>query len=143
MKLFVALLLASAVSIAPPLAAQPRAQADTVDPTVPTQLPRTAIPHHYAVTVTPHVSKLAFDGRVAIDLEVMKPARQLVLNAADLRFATATLRPAKGGAALSGRVSVIDLAISQEHEWLIVDYKTGVPRGDESMENFIDRMRER
>lgn len=44
---------------------------------------------------------------------------------------------------LSGRVSVIDLAISQEHEWLIVDYKTGVPRGDESMENFIDRMRER
>jgi len=105
-KLFVALLLASAVSIAPPLAAQPRAQADTVDPSVPTQLPRTAIPHHYAVTVIPHASKLTFDGRVAIDLEVIKATRQLVLNAADLKFASATLRPAKGGAALVGRVSV-------------------------------------
>jgi aminopeptidase N len=105
-KLFVALLLASAVSIAPPLAAQPRTQADTVDPSVPTQLPRTAIPHHYAITVTPQASKLTFDGRVAIDLEVIEPTRQLVLNAADLKFATATLRPAQGGAELSGRVIV-------------------------------------
>jgi ATP-dependent exoDNAse (exonuclease V) beta subunit len=44
---------------------------------------------------------------------------------------------------LSGRVSVIDLAISQEHEWLVVDYKTGVPRPDESVDVFIARMRER
>lgn len=42
---------------------------------------------------------------------------------------------------LSGRVSVIDLAISQEENWLVVDYKTGVPGPDESTEQFAQRMR--
>ncbi len=44
---------------------------------------------------------------------------------------------------LSGRVSVIDLAISQEEGWLVVDYKTGLPRPDESRERFIERMKRR
>ncbi|HUH59350.1 MAG TPA: UvrD-helicase domain-containing protein [Candidimonas sp.] len=44
---------------------------------------------------------------------------------------------------ISGRVSVIDLAISQEQDWLVVDYKTGVPRADEPVDVFAGRMRER
>jgi ATP-dependent exoDNAse (exonuclease V) beta subunit len=44
---------------------------------------------------------------------------------------------------VSGRVSVIDLAISQEQDWLVVDYKTGVPHAAESQEAFALRMRER
>lgn len=43
----------------------------------------------------------------------------------------------------SGRVSVIDLAISQERGWLIVDYKTGRPGEGESVGAFCARMRER
>jgi ATP-dependent exoDNAse (exonuclease V) beta subunit len=43
---------------------------------------------------------------------------------------------------VSGRVSVIDLAISQEREWLVVDYKTGIPREGESVDAFSARMRE-
>ncbi|MFL6850654.1 MAG: M1 family metallopeptidase [Sphingomicrobium sp.] len=112
MKFFVALLLASAALGGVPASAQFLPKADTVDPSLPTQLPRTAIPHHYAISVTPHAQRLAFDGRVAIDLDVIKPTRELVLNAADLRFASATLRPAKGGATLTGRVSVNDEAQS-------------------------------
>ena len=105
----VALLLASAtVLLAAPssLPAQNSTQVDTVDTTLPTQLPRTAIPHHYALTVTPHAERLSFDGRVGIDLDVIKPTSELVLNAADLTFASATLRAAKGGAPLAGRVTV-------------------------------------
>ena len=30
---------------------------------LPTQLPRTAVPHHYAITVTPHAERLTFDGK--------------------------------------------------------------------------------
>ena len=37
-------------------------------------------------TVTPHAERLAFDGTVAIDLEIVKPTSVLVLNAADLRL---------------------------------------------------------
>jgi aminopeptidase N len=101
MKL-VAVLLAS-IALAVPASAQN--QVDTVDPNVPTQLPRTAIPHHYAVTVTPHAGKLTFDGSVAIDLNVMEPTRELVLNAADLSLASATLR-ATNGAPLKGSIKL-------------------------------------
>ena len=108
MKPVVALLASAAFAIAAPAAllAQARTPADTVDTSLPTQLPRTAVPHHYAITVTPHASKLAFDGKVTIDLEVTKATNELVLNAADLRIATATLRAASGGAPLTAKVGV-------------------------------------
>ena len=60
----------SAVPASSSLAAQP--QADTVDTRVPTQLPRTAVPHHYAITLTPHADRLVFDATVAIDLDVVQ-----------------------------------------------------------------------
>ena len=50
------------------LPAQPAGHVDTVDASLPTQLPRTAIPHHYALNVTPHAERLTFDGTAAIDL---------------------------------------------------------------------------
>jgi aminopeptidase N len=109
----VSILLASAaILLAAPsaLPAQNIGQVDTVDPNLPTQLPRTAIPHHYAVTVTPHAQQLTFDGNVAIDLDVVEPTPALVLNAADMTFSSARLIPAAGGAPLIGRVIVDDNA---------------------------------
>src|SRR5690349_12805775 len=112
MKFAVALLAsASLVAVIPAaLSAAPApVQADTVDSSAHTQLPRTAVPHHYALTVTPHADRLSFDGTVAIDLQVIKRTRELVLNAADLQFASANLKPATGRA-LSGKVSVDEKA---------------------------------
>ncbi len=43
----------------------------------------------------------------------------------------------------AGKVSVIDLALSTDEGWLIVDYKTGKPRPDETQDQFAHRMRER
>ncbi|UHL65729.1 UvrD-helicase domain-containing protein [Paralcaligenes sp. KSB-10] len=43
----------------------------------------------------------------------------------------------------AGRVSVIDLAISEEKGWLVVDYKTGIPWPDDTPDTFAARMRER
>ena len=76
MKFVAALLASAALASSLPAVAAPPQQADTVDPSLPTQLPRTAIPHHYAITVTPHAERLTFDGDVAIDLEVIKPTRR-------------------------------------------------------------------
>ena len=107
----VSMLLASAaILLAAPsaLPAQNAAEVDTVDPSLPTQLPRTAIPHHYAVTVTPHARELTFDATVAIDLEVVKPTPELVLNAVDMTFSSASLVPAGGGAPLTGHVTIDD-----------------------------------
>ncbi|HEY9281308.1 MAG TPA: UvrD-helicase domain-containing protein [Eoetvoesiella sp.] len=44
---------------------------------------------------------------------------------------------------ISGRVSVIDLAIAHEGGWLVVDYKTGVPAAGEPVDAFSQRMRVR
>lgn len=108
MKSYAALLASAAIALTTPasILAQPSVQKDTVDPSVPTQLPRTAVPHHYAVTITPHAQRLTFDGKVAIDLEVLKATQTLVLNAADLKFTSATLRSANGSTPLVARVAL-------------------------------------
>ena len=82
--------LTSAAAIAQP-------QNDTVDTSLPTQLPREAVPHHYSLTVTPNPDQLSFDGSVAIDLQILKPTRTLTLNAADLSFKKAAITPAGNG----------------------------------------------
>lgn len=42
-----------------------------------------------------------------------------------------------------GRVSIIDLAISQQDEWLIVDFKTAAPHEGQSLDEFSKLMRAR
>ncbi|HYX47736.1 MAG TPA: M1 family metallopeptidase, partial [Sphingomicrobium sp.] len=91
MKSVASLLASAALALALPSAAEAVQQQDTVDASLPTQLPRTAIPHHYAIKVTPNAKALTFDGAVAIDLELIKPTATLVLNAANLSFAKVTL----------------------------------------------------
>lgn len=44
---------------------------------------------------------------------------------------------------ITGRVSIIDLAISQADHWLVVDYKTSAPHHDETVEQFSARMKTR
>jgi ATP-dependent exoDNAse (exonuclease V) beta subunit len=41
----------------------------------------------------------------------------------------------------AGKVSVIDLALSEQNAWLIVDYKTACPQPNESAHQFAARMR--
>jgi len=106
MKSVAALLASAALAFAAPVHAAPAQRVDTVDPTLPTQLPRTAIPHHYAISVTPHADRLTFDGEVGIDLDVTKPTQAIVLNAAELDLASATLQPARGGPAVSAQISL-------------------------------------
>jgi aminopeptidase N len=108
MKPFAMLLASAAILVAAPsaLPAQNPGQVDTVDASLPTQLPRTAVPHHYALTITPHADRLTFDGNVEIDLEVIKPTSTLTFNAADLTFSSAALRNDVGDAGVPGNVTI-------------------------------------
>jgi aminopeptidase N len=78
----------------------PSAEASSIT----TQLPRTAKPTHYAVEITPHADKMRFDGKVAIDISVLQPTDQIVLQAASLSFARGTLTQ-KGGKPQSAKIS--------------------------------------
>jgi aminopeptidase N len=73
-----------------------------------TQLPANARPSHYVVEVTPHADKMAFDGKVRIDLQVLEPTSTLVLQAVNMTFANSALAAAggKGGKPMVAKVSV-------------------------------------
>ena len=72
-----------------------------------TQLPRNVEPRHYEIQVTPHADKLAFDGKVSIDLQVLEPTATIVLNQVDMSFPKVVLTP-KGGKALPAPTVAVD-----------------------------------
>jgi aminopeptidase N len=49
-------------------------------------LPDSVVPQHYDIEIVPDVEHLSFRGRVRIDVEVVRPTKTIVLNAADLTF---------------------------------------------------------
>jgi aminopeptidase N len=70
-----------------------------------TQLPRNVRPDHYAIEVTPHADKLAFDGKVRIDIEVLQATSSIVLQAVNMTFADSTIA-ARGGKPTPARVTL-------------------------------------
>jgi hypothetical protein len=65
---------------------------------VPSQLPRHTRPLHYAIAIVPDAANLRFTGTVAIDVEMLQATDTIVVNAADLDFASVTAdggRPAR------------------------------------------------
>src|ERR1700682_3853450 len=67
------------------------AQQQVSTPEVPTQLPRTARPLHYSISVVPDAANLRFAGSVVIKIEVLQRTVSITLNAAELDFQSATL----------------------------------------------------
>jgi len=61
-----------------------------------TQLPRNVKPSHYAIEVTPHADRMAFDGKVRISLDVLEPTSTIVLQAVNLTFANSMLTTRDG-----------------------------------------------
>src|SRR4051794_8435420 len=57
----------------------------------PGKLPKTVVPEEYAVRITPEIKKLTFTGSETIKLNVRQPARELVLNSADIQIASASV----------------------------------------------------
>jgi aminopeptidase N len=60
------------------------------------QLPRNVRPTNYDIEVVPHAERLAFDGKVRINIDVLEPTDTVVLNAVDMTFAKVSLGRANG-----------------------------------------------
>ena len=91
-------------------AAQAGAAPATAVSATPTQLPRSAAPSHYAVSLIPDAEHHRFDASVTIALEVRQPTNMLTLNAADLTFAGATISAGPGQAPLAASRIEVDAA---------------------------------
>lgn len=68
------------------LAEKPFAFADT-----PGQLPKTVVPRHYTLRIQPDLEQRTTTGTTTIELEVLSPVTELVLNANDLDIVSAAL----------------------------------------------------
>ena len=62
------------------------------------QLPRNVRPTNYDIEVVPHAERLAFDGKVRINIDVLEPTDTIMLNAVDMTFANVQLGRANGKA---------------------------------------------
>jgi len=65
---------------------------------VPSQLPRHTRPLHYRIAIVPDAANLRFTGTAAIDIEVLQATDTIIVNAAELGFASVTAdggRPAR------------------------------------------------
>ena len=82
-----------------------RAAARAPDASVTTQLPRTAVPRHYDVVLTPDAAAGTFAGKVVITLDIVKATDAITLNAAGLTFNSAALTP-PGGKAMPAKTGV-------------------------------------
>jgi aminopeptidase N len=57
----------------------------------PGKLPKTVVPLHYALDLTPDLDKLTFSGSESVDIEVTTPTERLVLNAVDMTIEAAAI----------------------------------------------------
>ena len=70
----------------------------TETPTLdPYRLPRAAVPRHYDVELTPDLAAATFEGRVTIDVELVEPVEELVLNAIELDILDVTVDGSDAG----------------------------------------------
>src|SRR2546427_10930253 len=61
----------------------------------PGKLPKDVVPRHYAIRLQPDLEKFIMTGKVDINIEVLKPAREIVLNALDLEITKAAITAPK------------------------------------------------
>src|SRR6185436_18728433 len=57
----------------------------------PGKLPKDIVPRHYSIYLRTDLEKFVTAGKVEIEIEALKPAKQIVLNALDLEIAAATI----------------------------------------------------
>ena len=60
----------------------------------PGQLPKSVVPRHYAIKIKPDMEHFTTQGSATVDIEVLKPVKEIVLNALDLKITKAVLSAA-------------------------------------------------
>ncbi|QGN56418.1 M1 family peptidase [Novosphingobium sp. Gsoil 351] len=92
--------------LTPVASAQPATPPQPLAKSVPSDLPRTARPLHYAIAIEPDAANLTFAGQSSAEIEVFAETSELLLHAVDLKIAEARLVPAAGGVAIPLKIAL-------------------------------------
>ncbi len=87
------------------------------------RLPRTVTPMRYELTITPDLGAATFAGEEAVSLQIHQPITEVVLNAAELQIATASLTTPDGSA------HQLAVAMNEPDEQVVLRLPTEVPPG--------------
>lgn len=87
---------ASVNDSAAPAPLAPAAMSAPLDAATTTQLPRNAVPTHYAIAITPDAEAATFKGQVKTNIDLLEPSTSITMNAAELSFDAATITNSSG-----------------------------------------------
>jgi len=87
------------------------------------RLPATVTPERYQLRLTPDLRTWTFAGEVKISIRVHEPAREIVLNAAELEVHSASVRLA------DGRVLPCGISLDAQNERATLSFAEIVPPG--------------
>jgi puromycin-sensitive aminopeptidase len=90
------------------------------------RLPRTVIPTHYAITLEPDLEAATFTGTVVIDVDVVEPIMEIVLNAIELDIVSAKVT--HGYQTMDSEVM-----LDEETERLTLGLNYSIPSGSASI----------
>lgn len=86
------------------------------------RLPRTVVPDHYDISVTPDLAKATFAGTTRIRVRLEKPSTEIVLNAAEIEFGTVTI-------AAAGRTQTAKVTLDAAREQATFTVPEPIPSG--------------
>src|SRR5215468_7836425 len=102
MSPFFRITIAAFLVMASPLAGS-SAEAPFKFESTPGKLPKDIVPRHYRLYLRPDLEKLVTTGKVEIEIEVLKPTSQIVLNALDLEVTGASMTKDKKKVSLESK----------------------------------------
>src|SRR5262245_6527335 len=74
-----------------PVATQAFAEPTFSFDSTPGKLPKSVVPHHYAIELVPDLTQLTVAGNEIVDVELREPTARLTLNAANMAIAEAVV----------------------------------------------------
>ncbi len=89
------------------------------------RLPRTVIPSRYELTLAPDLGSATFSGSQVVDVIVVAPVRQVILNAIELEIAAATMVDASGRSH-----TAVDIGYEEEKERAVLRFDAELPPGE-------------
>ncbi|MDB6066369.1 MAG: pepN [Pedosphaera sp.] len=87
----------------------------------PGQLPKSVVPRHYAIRIQPDLAKFTTSGSMTVDIEALRPVKQIVLNALDMEITGATL--------IAGQETALRPRLSPGGQTLILKLPAELPKG--------------
>ena len=90
----------------------------------PGKLPKDIVPRHYSLYLRPDLEKLVTTGKEEIEIEVLKPTKQIVLNALDIEVSGASITIDKKRVSLAAQANSEAQTVTLTLHWMRASFSS-------------------